>query len=84
MYIYSDREREDQPHALPDVEVFYVDAALAEEWCGEAGLGEDDPPIEPGWYWWSCSPGWLPDGDPNGPYDSEDLAVAHARETDGD
>lgn len=23
---------------------------------------------EPGWYWWSCQPGCLPDGEPSGPF----------------
>jgi len=22
----------------------------------------------PGWYWWACSPGYLPDSDPTGPF----------------
>ncbi len=30
-----------------------------------------DDTLQDGWYWWSCSPGCLPDGDPNGPFDSE-------------
>ena len=23
---------------------------------------------EPGWYWWACVPGCLPDGEPTGPF----------------
>jgi len=23
---------------------------------------------EPGWYWWACSPGCMPDSDPIGPF----------------
>lgn len=31
----------------------------------------DDPtPAPAGWYWWSCFPGCLPDGDPSGPFDT--------------
>lgn len=26
---------------------------------------------DPGWYWWSCFPGCLPDGDPVGPFETE-------------
>ena len=33
-----------------------------------------------GWYWWSCFPGCLPDGDPNGPFDTEALALADAQD----
>lgn len=28
----------------------------------------------PGWYWWACWPGCLPDSDPVGPFDTEELA----------
>lgn len=31
-----------------------------------------------GWYWWSCFPGCLPDGDSNGPFETEADAVADA------
>ena len=34
---------------------------------------------EPGWYWWECSPGYLPTGDPIGPFETEDEAVADAQ-----
>ena len=27
-----------------------------------------------GWYWWSCQPGCLPDGEPNGPFETEEDA----------
>jgi hypothetical protein len=27
-------------------------------------------PVAPGWYWWACGPGGLPDGEPNGPFKS--------------
>ena len=25
-------------------------------------------PVKPGWYWWACFPGCLPDGDAIGPF----------------
>ncbi len=31
-------------------------------------------------YWWSCFPGCLPDGEPLGPFESEDEAVIDAME----
>jgi hypothetical protein len=62
---YSDPSRENDPYALPDVEIFYADGP------------EGD--FEPGWYWWPCFPGCLPDGDPMGPFDSEEEALADAR-----
>nr|ANO58286.1 hypothetical protein [uncultured Alphaproteobacteria bacterium] len=30
------------------------------------------------WHWWSCFPGCLPDGDPIGPFDSEQQAIDDA------
>lgn len=72
---YSDPERESDPYALPDVEVFYADE-------GELPSPESDPGREMmgGWYWWSCFPGCLPDSDPFGPFDSEAEALADAQE----
>ena len=78
--IYSDPERENDPHALPDVEVFYLNETQAietlygEEWVGKL---DDDS----GWYWWACMPGYMPDGDPNGPFETEQEAIADAKET---
>jgi hypothetical protein len=34
---------------------------------------------EPGWYWWACYPGCLPDGEAIGPFDTEADAIADAR-----
>jgi hypothetical protein len=32
------------------------------------------------WYFWACFPGCLPDGDPEGPFDTEEEAIEAARE----
>lgn len=34
--------------------------------------------VEPGWYWWPCFPGCLPDGDAVGPFQTERDAVEDA------
>lgn len=73
---YSDPTREADPHALPDVEVFYrTDAACRADihWITDA-----DGDLA-GWYWWPCFPGCLPDGDPIGPFPTEAEALADAR-----
>ena len=72
---YSDPSRETDPHALPDVEVFYVSDQLKGDdpsWCE----------FDNGWYYWFCFPGCLPDGDPVGPFDTEAQALADAQDGD--
>jgi hypothetical protein len=68
---YSDPERETDPYALPDVEVFYNNGSKIE--------GEDGEMLPAGFYWWFCFPGCLPDGDPFGPFASIADAQSDAR-----
>ena len=101
MQAYSDPKRENDPHALPDVEVFYVhagprkaydrvyqmDHCAAEDAKNRAGCHLPDPCEdcpEPGWYWWACFPGCLPDSDPIGPFATEAEALADAQEGSDD
>ncbi len=74
---YSDPSRESDPHALPNVEVFYMSAAdlLDSDWTDGEGDSKDT-----GWYYWYCFPGCLPDSYPCGPYASEAEALAAARQ----
>jgi len=71
---YSDPRRASDPHALPDLEVFYCDASEAPQ------SEETEEQRGAGWYWWSCFPGCLPDGEAAGPFDSESEALADARQ----
>ena len=49
-------------------EIFYHDGIrYCEDDCWE---DEDGDPMGAGFYWWSCFPGCLPDGDPIGPFDT--------------
>ena len=68
---YSDPRRVGDPHALPDVEVFYLHNLPNADLIREG--------YAPGWYWWSCFPGCLPDGDPIGPFATEAEALADAQ-----
>ena len=43
--------------------VFFMD-----NWPDGGEREEDWPELKPGWYWWACSPGCLPDADPTGPF----------------
>ena len=75
---YSDPERETDPYALPDCEVFYRTAAenAADRW-----LDDDGEPYGEGWYWWACFPGCLPDSDdPSGPFATKQEAIDDARD----
>ena len=50
----------------------------SDDWPGIT-LGGNQLPGE-GWYWWSCFPGCLPHGDLNGPFETEDAAIADYNE----
>lgn len=39
----------------------------------------DQHQLEPGWYWWACFPGCLPDGEPSGPFATEQEAIDDAQ-----
>lgn len=56
-----------------NLEVFWVSGAQAKQWRKET---DDD--YRAGWYWWSCSPGCLADGDPIGPFTSQTRAAEDA------
>ena len=71
---YSDPKREQSLTALPDIEVFWL--------CKNEIRNEENHAVylEQGWYWWSCFPGCMPDGDPIGPFDTELDALRDARQ----
>ena len=39
----------------------------------------EDLCIKGGWFWWTCFPGCMPDGDPIGPFATEAEALADAQ-----
>jgi hypothetical protein len=73
-YHYSNPERENEKFALPDVETFEIAEGSTEH------LDDDGEPLSAGWYYWFCFPGCMPDSEPSGPYDTEEAAIAAARE----
>lgn len=80
---YSDRRRENDPHALPDLEVFkhnHEDAVFMVLNSCEYLHDDTRNCRGSGWYYWPCFPGCLPDGDPVGPFATEAEALADARE----
>ena len=54
-------------------ETFYVSPDQARKKLPEEAFGE------PGWYWWPCFPGCLPDGEASGPFESEKSAINDAQ-----
>ncbi len=72
---YSDPRRASDPHALPDLEVFFAPEGVVD--CEPDGETETRGA---GWYWWPCFPGCLPDGEAAGPFDTEAEALADARQ----
>mgnify|MGYP003423174032 CR=1 FL=1 len=82
MQAYSDPKREEDAYALPDIEVWYHDCTGSSETCElscSCGCDVGEFECSPGWYWWSCFPGCLPDSDPCGPFETEAEALADAR-----
>lgn len=57
------------------VEVFWL-ASVTDGGPAASSLG-------PGWFWWPCQPGCLPDGEPNGPFDSSIEAYLDAQGNGG-
>lgn len=43
-----------------------------------SGLDVPGSSREPGWYWWACFPGCLPESDPDGPYPTSEGAYLAA------
>lgn len=59
-------------------EVFYHEGGydmMPESVAKERGI----EPMKPGWYWWPCFPGCLPDGPEHGPFASEQEATDNAK-----
>lgn len=78
--VYSDPKRENDPYSLPDVETFYMSQDDIDNLPDATGFAYDYYSGGPGWYWQACFPGCLPDGDPIGPFDTEEKAIADAQE----
>ncbi len=85
MKFYTDPTREHEPTSLPNAETFEVRFHDVQgdmrEWAKEQMANDDSllPADLYGYYWHSCFPGCLPDGEPNGPFDTEALAIADAQ-----
>jgi hypothetical protein len=77
---YFDPERESDPYALPDGETFYVSPLEVNYNKANLDHADDYTITTPGWYYWACFPGCLPDSDAVGPFANEKEALGDARE----
>ena len=66
----ADFETRQAPHG--SFEVFWDDPDIpfGNDPQNARNYDSDGEPVKPGWYWWPCFPGCLPDGDPIGPFSS--------------
>lgn len=64
------RYTEDKPYG--SFEVFWSD--------GYSDEASDKGVNAPGWYWWACFPGCMPDGDAVGPFNTSQEAYDDAQE----
>ena len=53
-------------------EVFYLSQQQIDMDYRDSATGETG--YTPGFYWWYCQPGCLPDSEPFGPFDTQELA----------
>jgi hypothetical protein len=82
MQAYSDESRAGGTYSLPDVEVFYMSGKDMRGYGKDSVwyLPEDKCYMKPGYYYWFCFPGCMPDSDPIGPFDGYESAMADAQE----
>ncbi len=74
--VYSDPTKANNKWSLPDCEVFYSTAYGHDLELNEDG-GREFPP---GFYYWYCLPGCLPDSEPIGPFTTAEEAIESMRE----
>ena len=74
------RFRSDDGSHYGSCEVFHLNPSQAWELMGDSWeVSEQGEHITlEGWYWQACFPGCLPDGEPFGPFQTEEEAMADA------
>jgi hypothetical protein len=61
-------------------EIFWDDADVPPHGGPARNYDSAGEPVTPGWYWWACFPGCLPDGEASGPFDTSTEAYDSAQE----
>jgi hypothetical protein len=67
--------KDDEGNEFGSFEAFRVDAT-SDTYTDDEG---DQHTLTPGWYWWACFPGCLPDSEPSGPFATEQEAIGDAQ-----
>ena len=62
------------------IEVFHADANQCHDWNAHHDEDPDAHKYEPGWYWWGCFPGCMPDSEPMGAFETASEALLDAYE----
>ena len=86
-YVMQDACSRSEGYRLPNIEVFELSAheigelANASFANGDADgwVDRDGEFVKPGWYWWTCLPGCMPDSEAAGPFETKELALKDAR-----
>jgi hypothetical protein len=66
----------DEGDLIGSFEVFHKTAVeIGNDWDSTRITSETTA----GWYWWACFPGCLPDGEPMGPFETEQDAIESAQ-----
>ena len=65
-------------------EIFYADEETVAQWNEGYSVRSDVCDYAPGWYYWSCIPGCLPDGEPTGAFPTKAAAAYDCNEENTD
>lgn len=95
MQAYSNPDRANDPHSLPDLEIFLSHLGTCDK-CDNWIIANNPKDAvtmtciaceggmvtftNSAWFWWNCFPGCLPDSDPIGPFAHAEQALANARD----
>jgi len=74
---YHDFENPETGETHGSFETFYVDEC---EIPNSESIDVDEEFLSAGFYWWTCFPGCIPDGEPNGPFETEEDAILDAND----
>jgi hypothetical protein len=68
--------KDDEGKEYGSFETYHLAPAPTRPGCVLDAPGHE---LAPGWYWWACFPGCLPDGEPTGPFETESAAIEDAQ-----